>query len=384
MSAGRRRFPAQLEQVVDDESDSESFLEGLDSKYGISLAADYATMFQAADHVLSGDESGASGVLRVYGSWTLTGRGSLDTGTIITKLEHRHAYTDTAPASIAANAGYLGVGVISFTDVGGFVAPLYWQQYLADGHVGLVAGRLDPLDFVDILGVGSQWTSFQNGATIANLALPVPDLGCGAGAGTKLNDQWVIGATAHDLNGSQTSMDCFPNGLELYKQAYVSWAPSRSLRLSNALHLTIWHADSRDAGQQSGKGASFSANWLIDDTWMPFVRVGVSDGEAAIMGSQISTGLTYRFGQYRSELGVAVSFQEPANESLEQQTTFETYFRWQITPHLALTPSLQILRNPALNPERSTIVLRWTSISLHALTACPFGTQTRFTHQGLR
>ena len=222
---GPTSIPAQLEEVVDDDSDSESFLEGLESKYGISLAADYATMFQAAEQVLSGDKSGASGVLRVYGSWTLIGRGTPDTGTIITKLEHRHAYTDTAPSSLAGNAGYLGVSAIGFTDVGGFVAPLYWQQYLVDGHVGLVAGRLDPLDFVDILGVGSQWTSFQNGATLANLSLPLPDLGCGVGAGGKFNDRWVIGFTAHDLNGSQTSMDCFPSGLELYKQAYVSWAP---------------------------------------------------------------------------------------------------------------------------------------------------------------
>ena len=90
---------------------------------------------------------------------------------------------------------------------------------------------------------------------------------------------------------------------------------------------------------------------------MPFVRVGVSDGEAAVMKSQLSTGLTYRFGKHRSELGTAVSIQDPSDNSLEQQTTIEAYFRWQISPQLALTPSLQVLRNPALNPERSTVVL---------------------------
>lgn len=352
---GPNSIPADLDALLDD--DNAPLFERLEPDYGLSITADYATMFQSADKVLSGDKNGMSGVLRLYGSWTIVGRGTPDTGSIITKLEHRHAFGDTAPAALASNAGYLGVNAIGFTDAGGFVAPLYWQQYLDDGNIGLVAGRLDPLDFVDILGVGSQWTSFQNGATIANLALPIPDLGCGVGAGKKFNDQWVVGFTAHDLNGSQTSMDCFPDGLELYKQAYVSWAPSRSLRFSNAVHMTVWHADSRDSGQSSGKGVALSANWLIDDKWMPFVRVGVSDGEAALMESQLSGGLTYRLGQNRSELGVAVSFQEPAIAELDRQTTYDLYYRWQVTPDFAVTPSLQFLHNPALNPERTTVVL---------------------------
>jgi len=78
------------------------------------------------------------------------------------------------------------VNAVGFTDVGGFVAPLYWQQYLNEGNIGIVAGQLDPLDFVDIFGVGSQWTSFQNAATTANLALPLPDLGCGFGGAINL------------------------------------------------------------------------------------------------------------------------------------------------------------------------------------------------------
>jgi porin len=351
---GPTSIPAQLDALEDDD---EAFLKRLESEYGLTLAADYATTFQAASDVLSGDKQGASGVLRLYGTWTIFGQGTRNRGSIVAKVEHRHAYGDTSPADLASNVGYLGVNAIGFTDVGAFVAPLYWQQYFSDGQVGFVAGRIDPLDFVDVLGVGSQWTSFQNGATLANLALPLPDVGCGAGAGGTLNDQWIIGATAHDLNGSQTSMDCFGEGLELYKQAFVGWSPSRSLRFNQAIIMTLWHADSRNSGQSSGKGIALSANWMFDDKWMPFVRVGVSDGEAAIMKSQLSTGLTYRFGKHRSEIGVAVSLQDPIDNSLDEQTTLEAYYRWQLSPQLALTPSLQILHNPALNPERSTVVL---------------------------
>jgi len=352
---GLNSIPSQLSALGD--QGKLPFFKRLESEYNLTIRADYASMFQAADEVQSGDKHGMSGVLRLYGSWTLVGQGTPDTGNIIAKIEHRHAYSDNAPAALASNTGYIGVNAVGFTDVGAFVAPLYWQQYFNGGHIGIVAGRLDPLDFVDVLGVGSQWTSFQNAATIANLALPLPDLGCGFGGGNTLNDQWFVGFTAHDLNGSQTNMDCFPEGLELYKQAYISWAPSRSLRMSNELHLTTWQADSRDSGQKSGKGVSLSANWLFDDKWMPFVRMGVSDGEAAIMESQLSGGLTYRFAQNLGELGAAISLQQPAIDDLDRQTTYDMYFRWQVTQNVAVTPSLQVLHNPALNPEQTNTVL---------------------------
>lgn len=352
---GPTSIPAQLDDLIDD--DESSFLGRLGSSYDLSIAADYAAMFQAANAVLSGDKQGASGVFRLFGTWTVFGSGTRNRGSIIAKVEYRHAYGRTTPSDLAANTGYLGVNAISFTDVGAFVAPLYWQQYFADGTAGFVAGRLDPLDYVDVLGVGSQWTSFQNASTIANVALPLPDLGCGAGIGKTFNNQWIVALTAHDLNGSQTSMDCFPGGLELYKQAYIGWSPTRSQRFAQAFVLTLWHADSVDGGQDSGTGIALSANWTFAEKWMPFVRVGISDGEAAIMKSQFSTGITYTFGRNRSQFGAAISLQDPRATGLDDQTTFETYLRWQVTPSLALTPNIQLLRNPALNPQRSSIVL---------------------------
>ena len=351
---GPTSIPAQLAEQDDDAG---SFFDRLDADHGLSLAIDYASMFQAASDVLEGDSSASSGALRIYGTWTLVGRGTRNRGSIVAKVEHRHAYSDIAPAGLAANVGFLGVNAIGFTDVREFVAPVYWQQFFGNGRSGFFAGRVDPLDFVDVLGVGSQWTSFQNGATLANLSLPLPDLGCGAGAGRTFNDQWIIGVTAHDLNGSQTNLDCFAGGLELYKQAYVGWSPTRAQRFSQTAILTVWHSDSQRDGNGSGNGVSLSANWTINDRWMPFVRVGVSDGEAAVMKSQLSAGLTFTFGSNRSQIGAAISYQEPTISDLDNQTTFETYARWQVTPSLAISPNVQILRNPALNPDESTIVL---------------------------
>lgn len=351
---GPTSIPAQLEEHDDD---TKGPFERLETEHGLSLAMDYASVFQSASDVIDGDTSASSGALRIYGTWTLVGRGTRNRGSIVAKVEHRHAYSDIAPAGLASNVGYLGVNAIGFTNVRGFVAPVYWQQFFGNGRSGFFAGRVDPLDFVDVLGVGSQWTSFQNGATLANLSLPLPDVGCGAGAGRTFNDQWIVGFTAHDLNGSQTNLDCFADGLELYKQAYVGWSPSRAQRFNQSTILTVWHADSQEGGTGSGSGMALSANWTLNDRWMPFVRLGFSNGEAAVMKSQVSAGLTFTFGKRKSQVGAAISFQDPATPGLDDQTTLETYLRWQVTPSLAISPNIQILRNPALNAGDSTIVL---------------------------
>lgn len=40
---------------------------------------------------------------------------------------------------------------------------------------------------------------------------------------------------------------------------------------------------------------------------------------------------------------------------LDDQFTIETYYRLQVTRELAITPSIQLLIDPAINPEKSTL-----------------------------
>ncbi len=55
---------------------------------------------------------------------------------------------------------------------------------------------------------------------------------------------------------------------------------------------------------------------------------------------------------YRSDLiGLSANYGSPPDSSLRNQTTVETFWRIQFAQNLAITPSLQLLLNPALNPE---------------------------------
>lgn len=90
---------------------------------------------------------------------------------------------------------------------------------------------------------------------------------------------------------------------------------------------------------------------------MPSLRVGVSDGGGPIYNTSVTAGFIRRFA-YRSDLlDLAVNWGESPVDGLPEQITTEAFYRWQIAQNLAVTPSVQWLVDPALNPEDDEVWL---------------------------
>lgn len=326
---------------------------------GLDFNFDYTTLYQNAGTSLTGNDEGFSGVFRLYGKWELIGRGTADRGSLIAKVENRQKLGgDVVPNALGGNLGYLGTTGASFNDAGWFLAPLYWEQFLGDGRVEFVVGRLDSLDFVDISGYSGQWLRFQNGSLLVNSTIPYPDLGMGAGGGFKIGDDWWVGAGIHDANGAANEFELLVDGSEFFKQAFVSWSPNRTQRMDRAAHLTVWHADERTGlGIDDGWGLAVSGNWLFDNGVMPFMRAGWAEGSAARADATVIAGMLYRFDNGLGELGAAAGWESLSGGGLGYQGSAELFFRWDVTPSFAITPSIQVLFDPALNSSDDTIVL---------------------------
>ena len=60
-----------------------------------------------------------------------------------------------------------------------------------------------------------------------------------------------------------------------------------------------------------------------------------------------------------NRVGVGINWGEPSDTTFEpglrDQTSVELYYRIQIFKELAITPDLQYIKNPALNPEESSL-----------------------------
>jgi porin len=76
-------------------------------------------------------------------------------------------------------------------------------------------------------------------------------------------------------------------------------------------------------------------------------------------GGYTPGGLT-RLGE-GSQLGFGVNWSQPNDalfgSDLDDQYAAEVYFRWQVADEIAITPSLQLLLDPALNPNDDQVLV---------------------------
>jgi porin len=55
------------------------------------------------------------------------------------------------------------------------------------------------------------------------------------------------------------------------------------------------------------------------------------------------------------EVGLAINWGDPPDSSHSSQTTGEFFYRLQLSNGIAITPSVQLLKDPALSPTDDTI-----------------------------
>ncbi len=75
------------------------------------------------------------------------------------------------------------------------------------------------------------------------------------------------------------------------------------------------------------------------------------------MHRSLTSGFLY-YLPYRGDLtGVVFTWDDPADRTLDEQNTFEYFYRVQLSKSFAITPSVQVLINPALNPNDNAVTI---------------------------
>ena len=94
---------------------------------------------------------------------------------------------------------------------------------------------------------------------------------------------------------------------------------------------------------------------------MPFLRAGFAEDGGALYQGSISTGLGYYLRERADLVAVGFNWGQPSDTGvapgLNDQYTAELFYRVQLSQNLALTPDLQLLIDPALNPDEDLIAV---------------------------
>jgi porin len=346
----------------------------LQEEHGLAFGVEYNSVYLRASDQLRGANNNASGgIFRFSGVWEAFGRGTAHPGNLNFLIERTDEFSNTGPSSLLGeSAGYAGISNLPYNDDGWRLNTLYWNQKFQDGKYEVVGGYLDISDYVDVFPLVSPWTDFFNYAfSIGVGALDLPSDGAlGFATGAWLTPSvYMIGGLV-DQNADATDplegFETFFDESEFFKHFEIGWTgASQEAYYLNNVHLTLWHADERDnLGVEDGWGGVLSFNHAIGDKWLVFARTGWAEDSGSLLERSVSIGGGFtpdgldRLGS-GDQLGFGVNWGEPNDAlfgtDLDDQYAAEVYYRWQLADEIAVTPSLQLLIDPALNPDEDQV-----------------------------
>ena len=153
---------------------------------------------------------------------------------------------------------------------------------------------------------------------------------------------------------------------EWLKSVEIGWTPEFANRRIDRVQLTYWDSDRREeADVDSGKGWALSASNQLSEDLIGFVRYGHSDGGAnALARNAGSIGFEYS-PWVSTNWSLGVGWAEPSDRDVDNEYVIETSWRVQITPQFSVMPDIQLLLDPANNPDENSLWL----VSLRAIVA---------------
>jgi len=259
--------------------------DALEAGTGLSYGFDNFTQYLGTDSDESPSDA-ASNVFRFYGTWTVTGRGTPDSGVLIFKIEDRSAIGNKiSPQALGPSLGYAGLFSTTFSDAGGVLTNFYWRQQFTGGRGAFIVGQVDPSDYISVNSIASPWTGFTNLAFEQQPTVAIPSQGLGGAVLWRLDDNWGLLAGLTDANGDpsdpfESAKNLFNEG-ELFKHIAVGWAPDWGDRYDQTVQLTLWQVDERkEAGVEEGHGVAFLASTRINNHQQlaPFRAHGLRQG----------------------------------------------------------------------------------------------------------
>ena len=342
----------------------DSFKEGLNQRYGLQFGIDYQALYQSASSS-PGESDAASGWAGLFGTWELIGRETEHPGKLGFKVENRHRLgTDLVPMALGRTTGS------AWTTAGGWakfdlsVVEFWWEQHFIKDHLAFRAGKVLPFALYDYSRFKNPKTGFLNQMFNINPALPFPSFGLGAAVLARPRSDIYFVASIHDANGQPTTagFDTFFEDNEYFTAAEIGWDPGnigagRSDFFNNAdYHLTLWHIDARERiGTPSGQGFTIAAEQPVTADTTLFARYGYADGSGSAVKQMATAGIGYGniFGYKTDLLSIGTSWGRN-REDLDQYA-LEAFYRIQLTPRVTITPDIQLIFDPASNPDKNVL-----------------------------
>ncbi len=331
----------------------------VNNKYRLALGIDYSFTNQFSSFS-STDTQAASGIFRVFGTWTAFGSRESMSGTVVGRIENRHLIgSGVTPRDLGFDGGS-SLSTATFKDFGWGLTILHWKQLFEGGKYLVVAGKMDAGDYSDVYPFLTAYKAFMNDASHNNPSVALPQQGLGIVGKAAIGGNWYASAGLHDANGSPTAIgfDTFFEG-EYYTWVEGGWTPDNTgLSSGEGVHVNLWHQDARvDEGTEETWGVTFSASKIFEGglTWSPYLRAGYAEGDGGELVRFVIAGGVGAIVRGSDAFGIATSWSGPIDSTLRNQVTSEAFYRLQLTENIQASPVVHFTINPSQTLETDAL-----------------------------
>ena len=348
--------------------------EDLNEKYGFKLSLSYQSIYQRVPSLetRTGVNAAWGGWALLEAQWTLLNRDQDYEGSLVATLDYRH---DLGGKLSPLPWGLFEVGSQWPTDPSivewdPWTPILYWEQWLTQDRFVMRAGNQNVLATLDFMRYKDPRVAFSGGPhTVPSHVMPHPGPGFSAMfewwpiEGSKL---YVVG-TLNDQNFEIEKLtwdDALSKGDFFYAlEVGNNWG--REVGFDH-LHATLFYGDARaeaaipgtpnEAGwgfkvygeKQMGRIVGYGGYTYNTAEGGPF---GITVAKHSVTAG---VGLAKPFG-IGGEFNVGTAWAQPINDTLRSQFSLEAYWKMLLFPSAWLTPGVQFIFDPTLNPEQDQI-----------------------------
>jgi porin len=317
-------------------------------------------LYQNASDTISEEDEGLGQIYRFLGSYNLYGKDTGHPGRIEWRFEHRsNLGSYLSPSHLGSETGAVtldsGFGYSSAFDTD--LSVLNWTQLFNDQTAGIAVGRLAFDAYLDAFPFQTFSRGFINRAFVLSPTMATTGIGAlGLVSKGFVSDNVWLGGQIYDGNAASGDfdMDTFDQG-EWLKGLEIGWTPSLDRRNTDRIQFTWWDKDERAlAGVAAGQGWTMSAS-VKRGKWFSFARLGHSDGGAGVKAKDsASAGFEYttRLDQAWS---LGLGWTNPVIEHDNDEYVIETSYKFQLLKGFSLLPNVQLLIDPANNPDEDQI-----------------------------
>jgi porin len=337
----------------------------INEDHGLALGFFVSVLGQKASDSNTDDDDALGGIYRFQGSWTVINQGGKNPGRIEWRIENRgNIGSLQAPGTLggAVGAAALNTGFGYSENFKTDLSVLNWTQGFRDGTTGIAVGRLAFDVYLDAFAFQTFSGGFLNRSFLVNPTIGTTGIGAlGAVARGMVTDQFWVGGQIYDGNAASGDWDWDTvQENEYLKAIEFGWTPTIARRKLDKIQFTYWDKDKRDlAGVPGGHGWAVSASWQMGEKWLPFVRFGDSNGGAGVAAEKaLSGGFQYTVRNDQKwvlGIGWAKPSEKTNGTKLDDEYVIETSYNFQIARNFALLPDLQLVIDPAKNPDKSKV-----------------------------